>query len=533
MNVTTINGEVVLKKNARKIKGIDGEFNYYKIGNIEQKDSGDCYKINNIYYTVEKQRIAWDYASNIYALRSSLVEGIVNNGRNSFTSRGYFTKNDKVVKGFTNNTSHVLILNKELALELGYLEGTDGNFYNMNFFTYDYIYPREMVSRDYKNALDYTLQTSKVNTKPYAILKSDINLENVYKQYSNILNSYSFGIEMETLRGIIPISELERLNINPLRDGSINGLEYVSLPLKGKTGLYNFKEMLENVIKYTDSDYTCSMHVHVGGIPRTPEFITAAFKVNYLIQNDLFKLFPDYKQFNTGVKKKCYTSPLDSSLMISLTKTTKSEEIEKNCSKIVNHLTSNYMDYSKLKLDEIESHPRDPGNSAKWNIIERYKFFNLIPLIFTNKQTIEYRIFTQPDTIDKGIFFLMLSLLITDYIVKNQQFINSNDLTLDRISLYEILGSYGRGVYDSFRSRSEQITRHKSYKGSHFEENIIKTSEYLYPRNSTSSLSNKASSYTTSWRDQYLRTVVAPEPTRRAPKINVDELETGTSGELL
>ena len=52
MKVTTINGEELLKKNVRKIKREDGSFGYFKIGNIETKDSGDCYLINNIFCTI-------------------------------------------------------------------------------------------------------------------------------------------------------------------------------------------------------------------------------------------------------------------------------------------------------------------------------------------------------------------------------------------------------------------------------------------------------------------------------------------------
>ena len=68
-----------------------------------------------------------------------------------------------------------------------------------------------------------------------------------------------------------------------------------------------------------------------------------------------------------------------------------SENIEKSL------LIANDKDLSKTAgsipivtiLDNIISHPSDPNGNQKWNIRPRYLLFNIIPLIFGNKQTIE------------------------------------------------------------------------------------------------------------------------------------------------
>ena len=68
MNVTTITGEVINKKLTRKIKNLQDIFAYYKIGNINQKDSGDCYQINNIFYKI-RSIIMQDLRSEVYKQR--------------------------------------------------------------------------------------------------------------------------------------------------------------------------------------------------------------------------------------------------------------------------------------------------------------------------------------------------------------------------------------------------------------------------------------------------------------------------------
>jgi hypothetical protein len=78
---------------------------------------------------------------------------------------------------------------------------------------------------------------------------------------------YSFGFEFETSGGNIPLEELYRTGLMPLRDGSISGHEYTTIPLVGDFGLSVLENQINLLNKYTIIDKECSMHIHLGGYP--------------------------------------------------------------------------------------------------------------------------------------------------------------------------------------------------------------------------------------------------------------------------
>jgi len=482
MKVTTINGEEILKKDARKIKREDGTYGYFKIGNPEIKDSGDCYQINNIFYTLEKKRIVWDHYLKKYVLKSSTIEGIIDKN----FKVGSFNNEAPVVHIYINEIKSALCMSRDIPQELNYIEGPGNCFYNPDYFTYSQIFPRRAIDSNLKNLLPYNFKTlqeqASENYKSFKI-KNDEECNLLYQIAPHLFDKYTFGIELETTRGLIPMSVYRNLGVMPVRDGSISGLEYVTIPLNGKKGVAAFKEIIESIIKYTDSNYTCSMHVHVGGIPRTMEFIVAMFKFGYYFQENIFQLFPSYKRVNDGIKKQCYTAPLDSLLMASLNfKSTGIEKIKEDYQSIVYALSGNHVDFEKfVELDKIQAHPSDPQESAKWYMKERYKWLNIIPLIFTNKKTIEYRIFTVPDNFEKAFLFLLISLVITDFVNNYTSKILTTPSVSKNINLYTISNYTNTASIfkDMLNQRLIEVSKQSNNKGSFFEEEQIKLSKNI------------------------------------------------------
>ena len=479
MKVTTINNEVIDKILTRKIKNLQNEFAYYKIGVVDIKNSGDCYQINGIYYTNEKGRIVWDEYLKQYVLKTSTYEGIIN----SYCERGYFSKTvPNIAIVFLKNTAiSEYCMSIEIAESLGLINGEQNLFYNPNYYNYEQIIPRQIINQEYKKSLlynfkDYIPECVK-NFENFKIIKNDY-VENVYKQLQYILDFHSFGIELETTKGMIPEHIYKNLGVRPVRDGSISGLEYVTIPLNGKKGLYAFVEIINAINKYTSSDYTCSMHIHVGNVPRTKEFIVAMFKTMYYLQNEMYRLFPSYKQNNLNIKRQCYTAPLNDHLMTSLNYNSETlEKIKEDYQKIVYELSSKHPEFKNfIELENINSHPCDPSENSKWNIKERYKILNIIPLIFTNKQTIEYRIFTVPDTLEKAIFFLTLALSTTNYVVNNIEDINISSKKLKNINFVKIFENTLNKIssqYDHLGLRQHFVNQQVNYKGAFFEEKDI------------------------------------------------------------
>ena len=73
------------------------------------------------------------------------------------------------------------------------------------------------------------------------------------------LPSRGYGVELETDRGTVP-----RLGVfESKRDGSINGLEFVSPILRGRAGLRTLRGFMQRGVDIR-VDRSCGLHVHIG-----------------------------------------------------------------------------------------------------------------------------------------------------------------------------------------------------------------------------------------------------------------------------
>lgn len=76
--------------------------------------------------------------------------------------------------------------------------------------------------------------------------------------------------------------------------------------MEGEKGLQCTADILKVLKERTEyDDNTCSLHLHLGNIPRTKEFILAFFKVGMRIQKDMkcFKCFLYIKNYNYHIKR--------------------------------------------------------------------------------------------------------------------------------------------------------------------------------------------------------------------------------------
>lgn len=416
--VTTISGEKVSRKRCRKIRG-----KFYKIGNVNIQDSGDCYRLTSEtgvtkYYTVEKGRVFWDDNQQKYIYAKNLVKGIISGRR----KMGGIKKSPSNVEVVMNSGEKVLCLNRETAINAGFTEDLiTGLFFDTEYDRKELSRKRN-VDRDYKYSLPYGCgRLIKPATKKFNELfkpkKSKFSLAaNLYKANPGLFDKYTFGLEFETTRGIIPQDICDRLGLIPLRDGSISGIEYVTIPLQGEKGLYALEEIWRELEYRTEFDYSCSMHVHVGGIKRTATDVMALYKMMTMVQEDVYEYFPPYKKKNNGMKRQDYTAPLPKNLSMKMNYANKTKaSIKEDMSQLIYHMSGHYGGYENLNLEDVEYHPYDRSNDRKWNMTARYLWFNIIPIVFTNKQTVEYRIFSMPTNATKLFFFLSMALSLVEF----------------------------------------------------------------------------------------------------------------------
>ena len=436
--VVTINNETLPISKTRKY-----DSGFYKIGDNKVKDSGDCYLMENgSYYRVETEQIVWDYSSNEYSFTKGLTFGIIDDK----LTRGYFKKDMNSVIVEMEDGYRMYVLNKSV-IEKNYAfreKLSDGNFYHISRMkAYDFI-KKVPPTSEYKTSLPYDskdiLEQNIMNYEKHYVPSLKLNNE---ENISKLIQDLSFGLEFETIAGQIPKNIHNRLGLIPLRDGSIAGLEYVTIPLSGVKGICNIVESVKELRYRTEYNDTCSMHLHIGNIPRTPEFITAFFKLTLALQDEIFSMFNLYKKYNFKYKNKNYSAPFNTYDILSrLDPVITKDNLIKNFDVIFTELSEGYSLASygdRGDLSQVHHHPKDPSGHQKWNIHSRYKIHNMVPLIFGNKKTIEFRIHTPTYDIDKIMFFVFINSILVNFTKSNSERILQQN---EKYNLTDIISSY-------------------------------------------------------------------------------------------
>ena len=321
---------------------------------------------------------------------------------------------------------------------------SDGNFYHISRMkAYDFI-KKVPPTNDYKTSLPYDskdiLEQNIMNYEKHYIPSLKLNNE---ENISKLIQDLSFGLEFETVAGQIPKNIHNRLGLIPLRDGSIAGLEYVTIPLSGVKGICNIVESVKELKYRTEYNDTCSMHLHIGNIPRTPEFITAFFKLTLALQDEIFSMFNLYKKYNFKYKNKNYSAPFNTYDILSrLDPVITKDNLIKNFDVIFTELSEGYSlgTYGdRGDLSQVHHHPKDPSGHQKWNIHSRYHIHNFVPLIFGNKKTIEFRIHTPTYDTDKIMFFIFINSILVNFTKTNSERILQQN---EKYNLTDIISSY-------------------------------------------------------------------------------------------
>lgn len=428
--VQTIKGEELPISKVKKFPN-----GYYKVGDENVENSGDCYKINDKFYRFETGQLVFNNSTNKYQLSSNdVVYGLV--GNNKF---GYFnrTEPDKIPLILENGEKSFSINEEILKSNLNFREEmSTGNFVHISRLSAKQFTKITPPRNEYKTSLPY-------DSKGITARHSDL-FERFYDSKVNrncdsvaeIIKGLSFGLEFETIAGFIPERITKKLGLIPLRDGSISGLEYVTVPFTGRKGVQAIVDICKTLNERTEFNNSCSFHLHIGNVPRTPEFILAFLKVSSFVQNDIYSMFPLYKQYNMGIKNKNYSKPYDMfDIFNKLDSVIDKSNINKNFDVLFKFLASNKASFADYRNDlgNVESHPLDPSGNQKWNVNTRYFLHNFIPLIFGNKQTVEFRVHTPTFDYYKIIMFLIMNSVLINTAIKYEKEILQDPLFFDKI----------------------------------------------------------------------------------------------------
>jgi hypothetical protein len=425
--ITTISGKQCKKSECRLI-----EKQYYLIGKNNVENSGDVYLLDNRYIRENTGRVVFNNSSKSYQLKNdSLDYGIVSMDQESNFIFGYFNQDVNCQLLIDKNQGTHKCINEEIINRNFREELSTGYFYHISLMKACRFNLIKNVKKELKESLPYDskgimgkyIERYNNNYKPV--------INHTIEKFSKAIGGLTFGFEFETVKGVIPNNKLSLLPLIPLRDGSIGGLEYVTIPLSGAKGIKALIDCVKELEKRTEYNNDCSLHLHLGNIPRTPEFILAFYKLISSHQEEMFSLFPLYKKYNFGVKRKNYSEPFpfnDINCRLDAKINPKDKpQVNQNFDVLFSHLTGQHTFYDYgCDLINVDHHPADPQGNQKWNIKKRYYAYNLIPLIFGNKETIEFRIHTPTYDIDKILNFLFINSYLINYTIANQDKILSD-----------------------------------------------------------------------------------------------------------
>lgn len=404
--VTTIFGNTVVKNDCISING-----EYYE-------KNVDCFNIDGRWFRKGNPRIYFDDVKLGWRkINTNVIEGII--GYDDEYSSYKYGKFEKAFEGdyfIETNNGRYTVYDKKLFNKIPKIfDECNGLFYD-----YKYAYSRSFDKSKDKlgNTYIYSFERLYNSEKLIDVFSQVDNSKYVEKliskqNYESIIDKYSFGFEIETSAGIIPEYRCKELGLIPLKDGSISGHEYTTIPMKGINGINLLANQMKEIKNSCSIDKNCSIHLHLGGFPLNESKILNLYNLCYNLQDEIGKLFP-YYVFNTGKYKAngkdyCRRLPQEMTSMDVL----------------YNFLSDGHTDWND---NFFKPHPQDPGRDRKWDVHMRYFWCNFINMLFgENIKTIEFRIHNASTNIDKLINWLYICMAILNYAENGTPM---NDITL-------------------------------------------------------------------------------------------------------
>lgn len=430
--ITTINGDKEYRINC---KFINGEYC------IKEKD---CYVLNGVWVRRDDKNIVFDWENKCYVNKLNtrgLRAGIIR--ANGQYELGIFTENT-----YNNVVCRTLKFGKRFCLSEEILNDTwiknisNGEWYLksevsngdiQNFNTIQNIIP--VTTRGYN--IEDNPQDFEQKVKLYENYKFPIS--NKVKMLSKFLGNITFGVEFEVARGYIPYNIQARYGVVPVRDGSLKGgWEMVTIPQSGVKGVQSLINLCDELTKATEIDLNCSLHIHFGNIPKDKLSIISLYLLSMNIQDDLFSMFPYFKQDPRGVKEKNYTNKLKKLNIYNLKNKSKGD-YECFIADTWKKLFSFYSEDIIQQYEYDSKERKHPAGDMKWKQHSRYFYFNLMNMFYTHRNTAEARLHTGTTNPDKVINWLLINIAIIKYSQKYAKHIITGEI---KPSLEDVLNYF-------------------------------------------------------------------------------------------
>jgi hypothetical protein len=266
---------------------------------------------------------------------------------------------------------------------------------------------------------------------------SKVNFDSDLDHLYDLIKPFSYGFEIETTAGKMPDYRIWKNGFVPLKDGSISGYEFTSIPFHDATGMNSLRDLQDQLSSFSIDKY-CSLHIHIGNTKMTNKELVAFYMLTYQIQQEVIDFLPPYKRSENYFAEKAgqsqYATVKDHckpfrSLGFYIQDSSIEEKYETLCD-FVNPYDVN-PDYNDEDYDE--DYEQQPQELSKWNEYSRYFGVNLLPYI-KNGSTIEFRSHEPTLNFQKIINWLLIISATVKYTKANTDYIlNKNKITLSNV----------------------------------------------------------------------------------------------------
>lgn len=431
--IKTYDGTVKERSECRKIGG-----KYYEKNTqcFYLQDSSGIFR----WYRKVSDKITYDYETLSYVVleNSILTRGVVDINPDGSYVYGYFTRNllKNCIYVNYNKGDHIYFINEELAKKANLAE-IEGNNVFMNKTDIDK-YKDKFKNKPSEGT--YTLkryynsshQIPEILALTRRWYRNNPELSKPLIPYGKLLDNYSWGIEFETSRGNIPERYLMREGLIRLRDGSITGDEFTTVPFTGLDGVNRTIRCAQLLNKHCTIDSNCSTHIHIGGFLVNEETVWAIYVTALALESELYSLFHAGVKNTSLYKRQDYCNPLHR-VSVNLNNTV-SEKI---------HALYTYLSQGHTFQGFGLEHPNNPNpgeRESKWHVNTRYTGISLIPVMFGNRGTVEFRMHIATLNYQKVLNWLFITKAIIHYAVSNSSSLSEyTPRKLPQISLQDIL----------------------------------------------------------------------------------------------
>lgn len=485
MLVKDYKGELIPQDRARRIKGEDGTFSYYEIGiSCIKMDDGKWYRTTT-------GKIYYDYSTDKWVHAASFTGhfGMVEDGSNGYYSdiskevfifskkpgtvkRTQFDPVNKIVEDVGGNGKKWIkssCQSEEIAIKRGFQESLfDGCYYKTSDCDDDDRVkintpniPANERNNTYSLDDDKQYRTVLENAYDSNDFKVSTNLEKIARKYI----PFSFGVEIEIANGTVWKRIREPLGFRTCRDGSIEGQEYVSIPMEGGKGLQAIKNMCEALTKRTILSNKCSVHIHFGDVRRDKLYVVSLWNLLSKIQDELRTFYPYSRTNSIRDDGKIYAAllpdlNLHTTKLLSINDEKKfKDSILLEFNKIYTYLNAGHPPgevydevfakdsrefmikgriqkqycYRVKKSNYTTTLPRHAIQGQKWQKPSRYHWINLLNLFFAHSRTIEMRIHEASTNFDKILFYMLTSVAILKYAENFNKTLSEENITMNTI----------------------------------------------------------------------------------------------------